>query len=326
MNFRTKISPVLNPIQITYDDAIFTVGSCFAKHIGAKLKSQKFQVSNNAFGTIYNPISICKLLQYAVNRHQITSKELIQNEDIFSHWDFHSDFSSTDPDEVVQKTNQVLHDISAQIDTLQYIFVSFGSAYAYKYEGKIVSNCHKIPSSHFEKIRLDTDLIKAEFITLKKSLEAINKNIQWVFTVSPVRHIRDGIIENQRSKSILIETCHQINDQFENCHYFPSYEIMMDDLRDYRFYTSDLLHPSEQAIDYIWDFFISSYMNDSTISKMDRITKLIRNVHHRPFHQQSNAHQQFVKKTMASIKEMTKEMSNVDFSEEITQLAKQIIQ
>jgi len=325
MNFRTKINTGQASNQITYHNSLLTIGSCFAKHIGSKLEQYKFQVSNNEFGTVYNPLSIFTLLQSALDQNQIIIKDLIQNGDIYSHWDFHSDFSSIHPEEVVKHTNQIIEQTSGLLQKLNYIFISFGSAFAYQHKGKIVTNCHKFPATQFLKIRLTTAAILEEFSNLKSQIEAVNKNINWVFTVSPVRHVRDGIIDNQRSKSILIESCHQITDQFENCTYFPSYEIMMDDLRDYRFYTADLLHPNEQAIDYIWDIFTSMYIDQNAIATMKKINKIIQNVNHKSFHPNSDTHQKFIKKTLALINEMQLDHESVDFTSEIQQLESHLI-
>lgn len=324
MDFRTKIKTTQSSNQIKYSDTLLTIGSCFSKHIGSKLELYKFQVVNNVFGTLYNPISIFKSLLLSLDQHQIKTKDLILNGDVYGHWDFHSDFSSLHPEKVVEQTNQVIQETSKKLSTLNYIFISFGSAFAFTHNDKIVSNCHKFPADQFARIRLQADTIISEFSKVKSRIEMVNKNINWVFTVSPVRHIRDGLIDNQRSKSILIESCRQIEDQYENCSYFPSYEIMMDDLRDYRFYKADLIHPNEQAIDYIWDIFTSIFMAENTISSMNTINRVIQNVNHRAFNPDSDAHQKFVKNTLETIIKIQNEMESIDLTSEILQLESQL--
>lgn len=282
MEFRTKINISKSPFVISHSNKLLLTGSCFTENIGNYLKQYRFAVNINPFGIMYNPISIFNTLNNIINQKIYTEQDLLQNNGLYISLDHHGLFSGTDKDEVLAGINKSIEKAHTDFNDGKYIIITLGTSFIYNYlsQNKIVANCHKIPNKEFEKRLLTTEEIKKSYAEIKDKVK--DKII--LFTVSPVRHWRNGAVENQRSKSILIESIHQLISENSNCHYFSAYEIMMDELRDYRFYEEDMLHPNKVAVKYIWERFAETYFNDDTSSINKKIEKINLLLQHRNKH------------------------------------------
>lgn len=272
MEFSTKVLLQRPPFSICHLDRLLMLGSCFTENIGGMLHSYGFELDCNPFGIVYNPISIFKSIQRIVSEDYYSSKDLLYYNDLYLSLDHHGSFSGLDKAQVLEKINNRLSIAHQQLKESKYILITLGTSFVYRHieRDSIVANCHKIPGSEFDKRILSTD----DILLAYKEIHPLLENKIVIFTVSPVRHWREGAVENSRSKSILLESIHQLKEMYGNITYFPAYEIMMDELRDYRFYAEDMLHPNNVAIQYIWERFIDSYMSSSTLNCMDRIDKL----------------------------------------------------
>ncbi|RZV54352.1 MAG: GSCFA domain protein [Flavobacteriaceae bacterium] len=285
--------------QIDHHKSIFTLGSCFAEHMADRMKYFLFDIYSNPNGIIYNPISLANVLENVISDYRYQQHDLIKNEDVWYSWNHHHLIYHQSEGELLNQLNNKKASARKHLAKSHFLMITFGSAFAYQYNlsENIVANCHKIPGTSFTKIRLGIEEIVKRWQSLISDLTERNPKLQIIFTVSPVRHIKDGLIENQKSKSILLLATDQLVQKFECVHYFPAYEIMMDDLRDYRFYASDMIHPSQDAVDYIWNRFIDTYASDSCKSLMLEIDKLQRATAHRLHNPNSNTSFRFRKKT-----------------------------
>ncbi|MCP4461002.1 MAG: GSCFA domain-containing protein [Cytophagales bacterium] len=316
--FHLPFSIAPSQTKINLSDEIVLLGSCFADSIGDKLITSKFRTTSNPFGTIYQPLAIFKILSQGINKNSI-----IKNQDIFYHWDTHGEVSSLDEQELKSIADEKQNSLQEKLKNAKWLILTFGSAYAYrlKSDGQLVANCHKIPSSEFDKELLSVETISKGFERTYKHLQEINPDLKIILTISPVRHVRDGLAENNRSKARLIEATQSIVENREACSYFPAYEIMIDELRDYRFYTEDRVHPNQEAVDYIWQRFSATYFADQTQIFLKKWTGIQSAVKHRPFHAASKQHQEFLKKTIDELRVMK---DTVDVSVELSLLESQL--
>jgi hypothetical protein len=258
MDFFTTIKIPKYDFDINYSTPIVFVGSCFSENIGKKLQDVEFNILNNSHGIIYNPVSICNALNECLENKIYTLNDLVLIHDIYHSWQHHGRFGDKNIENILLQINTNIQQCHQFLQNPCTIFITLGSAFAYKLisDQKIVANCHKYPNSNFEKILLSVDEITT---TLSATIKQLNTH-KIIFTISPVRHWRDGAIENQRSKAHLFTAIHKIIEDFpEQCFYFPAYEIMMDELRDYRFYADDMLHPSPVAIQYIFQKLATAF-------------------------------------------------------------------
>lgn len=306
MKFRTEIFPKESAYLMDYKDAIFFIGSCFSVNIHNKLHLLKFNTVSNPFGIVYNPISLSQQLNRILDAKHYTKSELYLFNEKWLSFDHHGEFSSSNSEKCLNQINARLEQGVKQLKTAKFLFITLGSAWVYnkKSNGKTVSNCHKIPAKEFTKELADTSNIVQELSNVIERITTVNPEIQIIFSISPVRHLSDGHFENQLSKGRLFDTIYQLKNQFKNVHYFQAYELMMDDLRDYRFYNTDLVHPSNEAIEYIWEKYKSTYINTSSLSTITKVEKIIAASQHRPFNAQSDAHQKFITKTIRQIKNL----------------------
>jgi hypothetical protein len=282
MLFRTELipTPVENKIEIS--TKLLFIGSCFSNNVGDLLKERYFQVMINPFGTVYNPVSIENHISYIIHNKMIGSNEINECNSIYSHPNFHSDFNSTSKNELINNINTSINIAHSFLKETNYIFITLGTSWIYEFINtqKIVANCHKLNQNLYHKRLLSLSEIITSIDNLVHSLRSVNPQINIVFTLSPVRHIKDGLIENSTSKSLLRIAIHErCND---NTTYFPSYEYMMDDLRDYRFYKDDLIHPNSMAIQYIWKKFKATFFSNETINVINRIEKINQFLNHKP--------------------------------------------
>ncbi|HLT73518.1 MAG TPA: GSCFA domain-containing protein [Ohtaekwangia sp.] len=311
--FRTTVSIPPSRHLLQLKDAFLTAGSCFSDAIGNRLRDYKFQVLVNPFGTLYSPLAIHKALSYAAATAFPADETYLQNGDVYLNFDFHSSFSALDETTLRSRIENSVVSTHAQLKTARVLIITYGTAWLWekKDSGEPVANCHKMPSAHFNKRLLTGDEILASFDSLFNQLKQVNPSIRIILTVSPVRHIRDTLPLNQVSKSLLRVACHHLADKYEDVEYFPAYEIMMDDLRDYRFYKPDMIHPTEQAEDYIWMRFIETYLTDDARRFIERWKAIRSALHHKPFHPTSSGHKIFLKDILEKLKEV-ESIVNVD--------------
>ena len=299
------------------------IGSCFTENIGNLLAKNKFDILVNPFGILYNPISIFRLLRNTLDKKEIDTSRIIHDQGVYKHFDFHSDISSTEESELLVIIKDAYEITRMQLQQSKWVLITLGSAIVYKHKklDDIVGNCHKIPAGSFSKHLLTVEEIIESFSSLNEHLNYYNQDVQFILTVSPVRHMRDTLEMNAVSKSTLRLASYQLTNSYKNMHYFPSFEILMDDLRDYRFYEADMLHPNKVAIDYIWDLFKRTYFNTDTITFINEWNKILNAMHHKPFQPDSKEHQDFILNTIEKLKKLN---WDIDITEELKLLEEQL--
>jgi hypothetical protein len=322
-DFRTVVRTEPENASFGLSDKVFTTGSCFAQAIGARLASARVETLNNPFGTTYNPCSIHKNLLQTLRKEPPDDTTYVLSQDIHFNYDFHSTLSSLDKDDLKARLESAIAGSHHFLKQSQWVLITYGTAWVYRLRsnGNIVSNCHKQPSSLFEKTLLSQKDIIESFQGIHQVLKTINPAIRIILTVSPVRHLRDTIELNSVSKSILRLSCHTLAEQHPDVWYFPAYEIMMDDLRDYRFYQSDMIHPSSDAEDYIWEHFMNRFASPSFKDFHAKWASIQLALKHRPFHPQSAGHQIFVKETIRKLEELS---NLIDVKKEVAWLTSQL--
>lgn len=317
-NFRTIIQPEQSENKISYHSPALFLGSCFTENIGNRLLDLKFPVLVNPFGVLYNPVSVRHGLEILLDQRSFNENDLgFFNDQWFSFY-HDSEFSDTDKQTCLDKINNTVNEARIHLQKVKYLVITFGTAWVYEYlkSGNIVSNCHKIPAKEFKRYKLGVEDIFVNWAKLINRLEELNSDLKIIFTVSPVRHWKDGAVQNQLSKSTLILAIHQLKKVFDNIEYFPAYEIMMDDLRDYRFYADDMLHPSKLAIDYIWEQFSQTYFEKETTEIIREIDKIIIAKNHRPFNVNTENHRKFIENQLKKIQELGKKYDFIDLKTE----------
>ena len=296
MNFRTNIQLKPERNQIDYDSKLLLFGSCFSENISKKLSYFKFNTVSNPFGILFNPIAIEHLITNAINLKKYTDSDIFQLNERWHSFDAHSDLSAIEKNELLQNLNTQISSTNKQISEASHIIITLGTAWVYRFieNDTIVGNCHKIPQKKFLKELLSTEEITASIENITTLVKSINPTVNITFTVSPVRHLKDGFVENAQSKSHLLTAIHQITSVKNKLHYFPSFEIMLDDLRDYRFYAKDMVHPNETAIEYIWEQFKIVWIDEKASSIMKEVETIQKGLTHKPFNPTSQQHQQFL--------------------------------
>lgn len=304
MDFRTKIDISQSNIDVNHKDQLMIFGSCFAENIGELLKQNKFSININPFGILYNPESIRQAIEIVISEKQFTGDDLFQHGGLYNSFYHHSRFSNQDRDQCIHQINENIKQAHDDLSQTKILFITFGTSYVYqlKETGLIVGNCHKIPANKFDRYKLKTEQITSEWDILIKKLKSVSPDIQTIFTVSPIRHFKDGAHENQLSKSTLLLAVDELCSVNTNTSYFPSYEIVLDELRDYRFYNDDMIHPNNTAIKYIWEKFGETYFSDSTRQIINEWKKLQTAIQHRPFNPNTDEHKHFLKQTLLRLK------------------------
>jgi len=319
--FRTEFNLTEPNFKLDLKAPIITIGSCFSDCMGQRFLENKFDTLSNPFGTVYNPISIVDLLTLALKNQKPSDNTYTENQGLWSNYLFHSSFSSSDPELARQNVQTAIKKTHEYLSKSKILIITLGTAFVYKRKDndEIVANCHKIPQKHFTKSLLTQNQILSEF---EPVISKLNNDVKIILTVSPVRHLKDTIEQNSVSKSILRVACDTLANNFSQVSYFPSYEIMMDDLRDYRFYKRDMIHPSEEAEDYIWKKFSEVYFSEETIQFLEDWTQIRNALKHRPFNPTSDKHQQFIKNNIKKLEELS---SQADVQKEISIFKKQLI-
>lgn len=317
MKLTTPINIPESTFKIEHQLPIMLTGSCFAASIGTKLNQYKFNTCINPFGIIYNPVSLSKALQRIVSNKQYREEELTLFNEKWLSFDHHGSYSSFDKMECLQNINNSIENANRHLQETQTLFITYGTAWTYEYPGfGIVGNCHKIPGKEFNKRLLTVNEITHQMDETLKTLKTFNPNLNIVLTVSPVRHIKDGIHENNLSKGTLLLAINNVVNQHANCHYFPAYEIVMDELRDYRFFKEDLVHPTEMAVNYVWEKFGETFFNEETQTLNKAIEKVVNGAQHIPFNKESEAHQKFTAVMLNTIKLIEQDFPFLDFTPE----------
>lgn len=326
-DFRTIIDIPEVERKISYKSRILSLGSCFSENIGDKFSRYKFNTLINPFGILYNPHSMAQSLQFLMKEKQFTADDLIENQGVWHSFYHHSRFSGIDKEQVLSQINTLIKKASDFLKSTNVLLLTFGTAWVYelKKTGQIVSNCHKVPAREFTRYRLSVCDIVDLYKGIIKALKNQNLDLQVVLTISPVRHLKDGFHENQLSKSALLTAVNDLVESFDKVYYFPSYEIMMDDLRDYRFYNSDMVHPSSLAIDYIWENFKRIHVDTNAESTMKQVDKILQASEHRPFQPQSNTYQEFVNKQLKQIEALQKKYPFMEFLKETDFFQSQLV-
>ena len=282
MIFRTKLLVSNFPFQISYQDYILLLGSCFSDHIGTFLAKNRFNVLSNPFGTLFNPVSIANAIKMSIEPKLFSELYYYYFNNNWVSFAHHGSFSNPCENQFIKQINEQWNVSKTFLKKTNFLFITFGSAYCYKFLERdlIVANCHKIPNAKFEKFRLKIDEIVQIYQEIIQKIQKINPSVKIIFSVSPVRHLGDGFHENQLSKSVLHLAIEQLTNN-KNIFYFPAYEILMDDLRDYRFYAEDLCHIGENAVRYIEEFFTNTFFSQITKDKQKEIEKENKLLNHR---------------------------------------------
>ena len=325
--------------EMTHKNHLMFIGSCFADNIGGKMRENKFSVDVNPFGVLYNPFSVASACKYLLKPENFVEEDLFFYNGMYHSFMHHGKFSDATAGECLSKINGSLKCAAENFRKISYLVITFGTAYVYRlkncentspvesdytarHSGQVVANCHKLPAAKFDRELLTVDLIVSEWSALIENILSVNPSLKLIFTVSPIRHLKDGAHLNQISKATLLLAEQQLMDKYaDRLSYFPAYELMMDELRDYRFYADDMLHPSKIAIDYIWERFCDTYMDAEEKALMKELEGINRAINHRPFNISSDAHKHFLMQTMLKIKLIQEKYPYLCLSEEENEIA-----
>ncbi len=304
--------------KISYTDKILFIGSCFSEEIAARMSDLKFDILQNPSGILYDPISISSALNSYVINETFELKELFFQHDLWHSWQHHSIFSGLDKEEVFCKIVNTRQEAHQFLKDTSWLIISLGTSFSYtlKNERIEVANCHKAPADYFEKKLIMIEETIATLSTTINNLREFNPGLKIIFTVSPVRHIKDGLAENNRSKARLLEAVHFITEKFQDIFYFPAYELIIDVLRDYRFYKADLVHPSDAAVDFVFENFCNALLDEAGKKLLEEIKKVVTAVNHKPFQKESVAHKNFMNKQLEKINKISEKFPGIDFTEE----------
>ncbi len=325
IDFYTPVNLPEPRFKSSYSSKHLMIGSCFTEYIGARMENLKFNTDINPFGILFNPSSIAQCLKRLISGIPFTEKDLSQHNGLWHSWLHHGRFSFPSAEETLEAINNRLTFSSTYLRHCDFLILTFGTAWIYELlsTGATVSNCHKVPASEFRRFRLTVGEIVAEMRETIEELLVYNPDLKIILTVSPVRHLKDGATGNQLSKSTLLLATDALVNGFgqERCSYFPSYELVMDELRDYRFYAEDMVHPSPVAIDFIWQKFMTWFFDKEVTKLSDKISALRQAYLHRPQHQNTPEFKKFTETQLRRLNEFSKTYPFLDFSTEINYFA-----
>ncbi|HRP88619.1 MAG TPA: GSCFA domain-containing protein [Edaphocola sp.] len=305
-------------ILIEHRDKLMLIGSCFSEHMGKRLNDAKFQVLENPNGILFNPLSVCHSIgQYIENSNLDLEKMYYQNE-VWHHWDFHSRYSNSDRTIALKTMQASINQAHVFLKDADWLMITLGSAYQYflKSDAYFVANCHRAPGQNFDKRLLTIEAIQEALHKTIQTLRLFNPKIKFIFTISPVRHYRDGIVENNRSKARLIEAVHEILEQQGHCYYFPAYELLIDVLRDYRFYDSDLVHPNFAATQIVWDQFSENFFSENAKNISEKMRAITTAFNHKVQFPETENYKKFKYDFFNKIKNYKQHYPYIDFSKE----------
>lgn len=314
MQFRLEFEPKSLSPKINIADNIMLLGSCFTEHMNEKLSQFKFDTLQNPHGVLFNPVSISNAIKSYSTLSLVDLADLFFHQGIWNHWSFHSSRSKTDADQTLSSMNINISAGNIFLKKASWLIITFGSAFVYEInQNYTVANCHKMPADFFNKRMLQIDEIVDNYTSLIHDLKVFNPTLKIIFTVSPVRHSREGFVENNRSKSVLLLSIERIISKHANTFYFPSYELVIDDLRDYRFYAEDMVHPNYLATQYVWEKFASSSIDGKTREIFKELEQINNAVKHRPLHPNSDEHKKFISKFSALVESLSFRFPSLNF-------------
>jgi hypothetical protein len=318
MDFFLPFEVPSSPFKISYKDKIMLMGSCFSEEIGGRLSALKFNILENPNGILYDPISIAEsLISYSRNE-KINDNFLFEFNSIWNSWSHHSRFSGLHKSDVEQKINHSQNEAHNFLKDAKFLMITLGTAFCYqlKKESHYVANCHKVPSAFFEKELLSVEKIITHFTNCFNQVQEFNPELKIIFTISPIKHVKDGLVENNRSKARLIDAVHSLVEDNSNSFYFPSFELVNDVLRDYRFYEADLVHPNKIAGKFVFEKFCHSFFENGTMELIGHIRSVLNAVQHRPFFIDSKAHKEFAVTQLIKIQQLENKFPFLDLSAE----------
>lgn len=320
MEFRTLVDLPLGELTITHSDKILLLGSCFSENIGRQLVINKFGCDINPFGILYNPLSIANAIKILQKNETFIPSQLFEYRGLYHSFMHHGSFSDSSSEKCLTMINERLKSVQNQFASLNHLLITFGTAYVYQYNetNEVVANCHKLPDNQFTRRLLSVDEIVQVYQPMITEMLNNNTELKILFSVSPIRHIKDGMHKNQLSKSTLLLAIDVLKELFpSSVFYFPSYEIVVDELRDYRFYADDMLHPSSVAVNYLWQSFVNSYLSKDTQQIMKEWSEINKALQHKPFHPESEQHKSFLTQIVLKIEQLKRKYPFLDVEKEI---------
>ena len=327
MQFQLPIQIKSPEKKINYRDKILLVGSCFTEHIGSSLAELKFSVLQNPNGILFDPRSVCNSLVSYVENKKYSKEDLFLLNEVWNSWEHHSRFSNMNAENALKSINESQEQAHDFLRSTDWLIITLGSSFSYKLtdesdktgssKGEGVANCHRAPSQWFSKHLLAIDEIISLLDIACHRLRDLNTKLKIIFTISPVRHIRDGVIENNRSKARLIEAVHHMVNRLPGLYYFPAYELVIDVLRDYRFYDIDMVHPNYPATDFVMEKFRENFIDEESQQLMDEVKKIVIARKHKSFQPETNAHRTFLRTHLAKTKELRSKFPFLDLTDEI---------
>ncbi len=329
MDFHAEFFPNTFPLKISHRNKLMLAGSCFTEQIGNKLSVHKFTVLENPNGILFNPVSISNaLISYATGKIY-EEEDLFYYNELWGSWQHHTKFSNIDKIKAIDQINRSQEKANKFIKEADWILLTLGSAFVYEKNSTenaediitVVANCHKVPADKFNRQLLDTVEIKNVLTSMMKEVKKINPAVNFIFTISPVRHLREGFIENNRSKAALIQAVHSLTNDID-VFYFPAYELVIDDLRDYRFYAEDMVHPNYAATNYVWEKFIATCIDEPSQQLMKEIAVIVAAKNHKAFNPTSEQHQKFLQANFEQVKRIKERYPYINLNEEATFFSK----
>lgn len=319
MQLQTKVKIPKPSFEIVHQDRLMSLGSCFAHNMAQKLNDCKFDIVDNPFGILYNPLSIAKGLKQVLEKKEYREADIFFHNERWNSFEHHSQFSQSSQSATLEHINKNIEKAHQQLLNSKILIITLGTANVFfrKENQQFVANCHKVPNHQFEKKLISINEVVTALKTVFLEIQALNPNIKIIITLSPIRHIRDGLIENQKSKATLLLAIHHLINQLKDIYYFPAYEIALDELRDYRFYDSDMIHLSDTALTYIWQQFAETFFSIETKQLNKQFKKLQQATAHRPFNPNSEQHQVFLKKQKQIVQSYQKQYPYLDFTKEL---------
>ena len=325
MKFHFEFDIKKSPRPILHQHKLLLMGSCFTENIGEKLRRHKFTVLENPNGILFNPVSVSEAIESYITHQQVTEADIFQHNETWHSWKHHSRYSGVTAFECLQKINESNSAAHHYLKETDQLLITLGSAWLYTLTdkaantktGSVAANNHKAPADWFQKRLMKADEVCDVLGEMLQKLSLFNPHLQIIFTISPVRHLREGVIENNRSKAVLIQAVHQLIENFENLYYFPAYELVIDDLRDYRFYAEDLVHPNYQATQYVWQKFTEACMNEETRALMKEIAEINLAYQHKPFNALTSHHHKFLASYYTKTKSLQSKHPYLDFVNEL---------
>jgi hypothetical protein len=312
-------------VPIDHHHRLLLIGSCFTENIGEKLKNYKFPVLQNPNGILFNPVSVAEALTDYIENTRFSQDDLFTFNEGWHSWKHHSRFSGITPEDALSKINSSTNEAHGYLKQADFLMITLGSSFVYTFTekainaktGSVAANNHQAPSDWFYRRLMTTEEVLHSLDNLIHRLFLFNPRLQIIFTISPVRHVREGVVENNRSKAVLIQAVHHLVDKFDKLFYFPAYELVIDDLRDYRFYAEDLVHPNYHATQYVWEKFVNACMDDKTRKLMEEIHAINLAFQHKPFNPTSTQHKKFLRSFYERTKSLQDQHPYLNFEREL---------